>query len=221
MRLYGTPPTRATRVLWVLRELGLDCEVCFVSLRRGDHRKPEFLALNPAARVPVLVDGDVVVTESAAIALYLAEKYPEKGLIPTQLPERAQMYRWLFFLTSEIEGPLERMERHTSLYPEDQRRPEEVALARKECQEMCAVLEKHLHGRRYLVGDRLSIADLVAAYTLDWANEVNLLDDARGLREYRQKMYALPSAPPTIAQAFAALQSGESIDWLKRSDFIR
>ena len=77
MKLYGFGPTRSLRALWSLRELGTDFEFVPVNLVAGEHRHPEFLALNPAGKVPVLVDGDTVIPESAAIILYLAEKYPE------------------------------------------------------------------------------------------------------------------------------------------------
>src|SRR5262245_27263054 len=80
MKLYGFGPTRSLRALWCLRELGADFEFVPVNLLAGEHGRPEFLALNPAGKLPVLVDGDSVITESAAIVLYLAEKYPDKGL---------------------------------------------------------------------------------------------------------------------------------------------
>src|SRR3546814_10717879 len=77
MKLYGTPPTRVLRAIWLLNELGLEYEHCPVDLMQGEAQRPAFLDLNPAAKVPVLVDDDVVLTESAAIQLYLAEKHPE------------------------------------------------------------------------------------------------------------------------------------------------
>jgi glutathione S-transferase len=194
--------------------LGLDCEVIFVSLRRGDHRTAEFLALNAAGRVPVLVDGDAVLTESMAIALYLAEKRPERRLIPSDPAQRAQMYRWLFFLSTEMEGPLERMERHTMLYREEQRSPAEVELARQDAVAMAAVLEKHMRGRHYLVGDRLSVADLAGAYTLDWANEHGILEQTPELQGLRERMYAMPSAPPSLTKVYGLLESPQPIDWL-------
>ena len=85
MRLYEFAPTRSIRVRWTLQELGVDFEAVTVNLVAGEHRRPEFLKLNPAGRVPVLVDDDLVLTESVAIVLYLAEKYPHKGLVPTDL----------------------------------------------------------------------------------------------------------------------------------------
>ena len=74
MKLYEFPPTRSIRARWTLQELGIDFESERVNLLAGDHRRPEFLAINPAGKIPVLVDGDVVLNESVAIALYLAEK---------------------------------------------------------------------------------------------------------------------------------------------------
>ncbi|MCE8018395.1 glutathione S-transferase family protein [Halomonas sp. MCCC 1A17488] len=207
LKLYGTPPTRVLRVIWLLNELGLEYELIPVDLMQGEHYQPDFLALNPAAKVPVLVDGDQVITESAAIPLYLAEKYPQAGFIPSAVEERAQMHRWNFFLVTEIEQPLWRIARHTFLYPEEKRLPQDVDLARQECRGMLTVLERHMQEREYLVGDRLSVADFNAAYTLDWANEEEMLGDAPRLREYLKAMYARPTAPPTIAVAFAAMES--------------
>lgn len=204
LKLYGTPPTRTLRVIWLLNELGLEYESCPVDLMQGEARQQPFLDLNPAAKVPVLVDGDVVLTESAAIQLYLAEKHPEAGLIPESLADRGQMYRWMFFLMTEIEQPLWRIARHTFVYPEHQRIPRDVALARTECLEMVAVLEAHMAGRDFILGDRISVADFNAAYTLDWADEADMLDESPRLRAYLKKMYDRPAAPPTIAEAFAA-----------------
>jgi glutathione S-transferase len=88
MKLYGFGPTRSLRALWGLKELEADFEFVPVNLAAGDHRRPDFLRLNPAGKVPVLVDGDLVLTESAAIVMYLADKYPDKGLLPADLKER-------------------------------------------------------------------------------------------------------------------------------------
>ena len=203
LKLYGTPPTRALRVIWLLNELGLEYEMVPVDLLGGEHRKYDFLTLNPAAKVPVLVDGDLVITESAAIQLYLAEKHPEAGYIPATVEDRSQMYRWIFFLVTEIEQPLWRIARHTFIYPENQRLPQDIDLARQEGIEMVAVLERHMKDREFLVGDRLSVADFTAAYTLDWANEEQMLENAPRLKAYLESLYARPKAPPTIARVLA------------------
>ena len=207
LKLYGTPPTRALRVVWLLNELGLEHELHPVDLMQDEHHQQDFLSLNPAARVPVLVDGNLVLTESAAIQLYLAEKYPQAGFIPETLEDRAQMYRWMFFLVTEVEQPLWRIARHTFVYPDEKRIPQDVELARQECLEMIAVLERHMSEREFIVGDRLSVADFNAAYTLDWANTDEMLASAPRLRDYLKAMYARPTAPPTIAEAFAAMEN--------------
>lgn len=204
MKLYGAPPTRAIRVQWLLNELGVDCEVIGVNPLVPN---PELLALNPAGKLPVLIDGDLVMTESAAIPLYLAEKYPEKGLIPSGLADRAQMYRWIFFLVTEIEQPLWRIALNTAIYPEEDRVTADVKNATRSCKKMVAVFEKHMAARDFVAGDRVSVADFIAAYTLDWANEVKMLADAPRLRDYVQTMYSRPTAPMRIKQGFATLKS--------------
>ena len=207
MKLYGFGPTRSLRALWGLKELGLEFEFIPVNLQAGEHRRPEFLALNPAGKVPVLVDGDLVLTESAAIVLYLAEKYPEKKLMPTRLEQRAQVYRWVLFAMTELEQPLWRMAKHRFIYPEDKRLPQDIELAREDFTAMAAVLERHMDGRQYIVGDRTSVADCVTVYLMDWANEHHLLDGFPNLKGYLQRMYTRTTAPQRIAEALASIRA--------------
>src|SRR5262244_1538866 len=131
MKLYEFAPTRSIRVRWTLQELGVGFEAITVNLLAGEHRLPEFLKINPAGKLPVLVDGDVVLTESVAIVLYLAEKYPEKGLLPTDLTDRAQVNRGLLVAATELEQRRWRTSPHAALDPEDKRMPGEVVLARQ------------------------------------------------------------------------------------------
>ena len=201
MKLYEFPPTRSIRVRWTLQELRVDFEPISVNLLAGEHRQPEFLKINPAGKLPVLVDRDVVVTESVAIVLYLAEKYPLKGFLPRESVPRAQVYRWLLFAATELEQPLWRIVRHTRVYPEADRVPADVPIAAREFQQMAAVLDEHMQGRRYLVGDHVSVADIVTAYTLDWGNDAKLLASFPRLVAYMEQMYARPKAPPRIAVA--------------------
>jgi len=210
MQLYQFPPTRSLRAVWALRELDIPCELVTVNLLAGEHRQPAFLKLNPAGKVPVLVDGERVLTESVAIVLYLAEKYPERGLIPSDAGERAQLYRWLLFTVTELEQPLWRISRHTSLYPPERRLPADITLAREEFLAMAAVLAGQLAERPFVLGDRLSAADLVLAYTLDWGNELKLLEERAPLQAYLERMYARPRAPQRIAEAMASISRGAS-----------
>lgn len=205
MKLYGFGPMRSLRVLWALHELEADFEFVPVNVFAGENRHPDFLRLNPAGKIPVLVDGDIVVTESAAIVLYLAEKHRARGLLPEGVSERAQVYRWLMFTVTELEQPLWRIAKHTSIYPEEKRLSEEVAFASEEFLQMAAVMDRHLEGREFLVGDRISAADCIAAYTLDWANEAQLIGSFPNLAAYVDRLYARSSAPQRISEAFASL----------------
>jgi glutathione S-transferase len=207
MKLYEFGPTRSIRARWILQELGIEFEAIRVDLRAREHRNPEFLELNPAGRVPVLVDGDLVLTESVAIVLYLAEKHRDRGFIPTDVLQRADAYRWVLFAVTELEQPLWRIAKHTALFPEQDRIPADVALARREFLPMAAVLENHMRGRAYVAGDGVTAADFVVAYTLDWAGEAELLGECPALRSYVERMYARPRAPQRIAEAFRALRS--------------
>jgi len=206
MKLYEFAPTRSIRARWTLQELGVEFEAVSVNLLTGEHRQPEFLAINPAGKVPVLVDGDMVLSESIAIAVHLAEKYPEKGLAPTDPCARAQLMRWLLFTTTELEQPLWRITRHTRLYPEDRRLPGDVALARDEFAAMAKVLDRHMEEREFIVGDSVTVADFVLAYTLDWAQILGLLEDLPRLEGYMMRMYARPRAPLRIEDAFASIR---------------
>jgi glutathione S-transferase len=207
MKLFEFAPTRSIRVRWTLQEMEIDFEAITVDLIAGEQRSPAFLEVNPAGKLPVLVDGDMVLTESVAIVLYLADKYPHKGFVPPDLKERSQMNRWLLFAATELEQPLWRIVRHTHLYPESRRLPEDVTLAREDFKAMAAVLEAHMKGREFVVGSTVSVADFVLAYTLDWANEVSLLEGFPRQREYMDAMYARPRAAQRIAAAFASIRA--------------
>jgi glutathione S-transferase len=205
MKLYEFAPTRSIRVRWVLQELGVEFEAISINMRAGEHRTPDFLTINPAGKLPVLIDGEHIITESVAIALYLGEKYPESNLVPTDLLLRAQLYRWLLFTATELEQPLWRIARHTFIYPEELRLPAEIPLARQDFTSMAVVLENHLLDRQFVVGEHVTVADFVLAYTLDWANEVQLLATFPTLVDYMERMYKRPKASGRIAAALASL----------------
>ena len=100
MKLYHFPSPNPQKVTFALLELGLDCEKIPLDLAKGEQREPAFLAVNPAGRVPVLVDGDRTLTESHAILAYLGET--TRRLWPATAAGRAEALQWLFFLSQHI-----------------------------------------------------------------------------------------------------------------------
>jgi glutathione S-transferase len=198
MKLYEFAFTRSIRARWTLQELGVDFEAITVNLQAGEHRRPEYLAINPAGKLPALVDGDLVLTESAAIVLYLAEKYGK--FLPADARGRAEVNKWLLFTVTELEQPLWRIAKNRNLYPAAQRLAADIPLASQDFRAMAEVAEQHMQGRTFVAGDSVTVADFVLAYTLDWANEVKLLDRSPQLVAYMERMYARPRAPKRIAQ---------------------
>ena len=208
MKLYEFAPTRSIRVRWTLQELGVPFEAVQVRLPEGENRTPEFLKLNPAGQIPVLVDGDLVLSESVAIVLYLADKYPHKQLLPTALSERADAYRWLLFAATDLEQPLWRMARNQFVYPEAQRVPADLPNAQREARQAAAIVDAHLQSRAFMVGEQVTVVDFVMAYTLDWATQADCLDGCSNAQAYLQRMYARPHAALRIAAALQQVGLG-------------
>jgi glutathione S-transferase len=201
LKLYGIGKTRWNRPYFLLQELGLKFEPVIIDPRIGEHRSPEFLLLNPLGKLPVLVDKDTVVTESIAICLYLAEKYPESQLVPLDPLMRCRMYQWLFFCSGEMEAPLQRMDLHLYHYPEERKLPAEVANARQDYRRAAAVLETHLQDREFVVGKTLTVADVALSYVLVWAYWEQMLDDFPSSTQYLERLMERPSFPVALKTA--------------------
>ena len=111
MKLYGFGPTRSLRALWGLKELGVEFEFIPVNLQAGAHKRPEFLAINPAGKVPVLIDGDRHIWESLAIIEYVAEKFPEAKVWPMDAAARA----YARVLSAEMHAGFAPLRRHCAM----------------------------------------------------------------------------------------------------------
>jgi glutathione S-transferase len=117
----------------------------------------------------VLEDGDLRLRESSAICTYLAEKHPEKGLLPKPgTSDRGLVSQWMSFAVADLEQPLWRAMKHRFLYPEKTRIPAEVEVAHADFKALAATLERELRGD-YAVGGKFTLADLTLAYTLKWS----------------------------------------------------
>jgi glutathione S-transferase len=178
LTLYHSPQSRSIRPRWLLEELGVPCEVKLVSLAAGDQKKPEYLKLNPNGTVPTLVDGDLVLWESAAICQYLADKYPEKRLAPpVGTPERGKYYQWIHYAMSGIEPPAVTVFMHTMQLPEAERVPALVDGAKAQLGRVIRVVDDALAGREWILGSQFSVADVMVGSTLVWCQMMGLIGD--------------------------------------------
>jgi glutathione S-transferase len=170
IKIYGYPKTRSTRITWLLEELGMVYEFKLVDLNKGGNKSPEFLMINPAGKIPALVDDDLVMTESAAIVTYLADKYAEKGLIPmVATVERATYDQWSYFALCELEQPLWTIGKHKFALQADKRVKDVIPTAEWEFQNALALLSNGLGDKLYILGDHFSGVDILLGQTLFWA----------------------------------------------------
>ena len=168
IKLYGIRQSRAVRSLWALEELGVPYENVPIHFAT-DAKTPEYKRINPNGRIPMLVDGDVALFESMAINLYLTKKYDKSGLYPKSVADEGRAFQWSLWGMTETEGPLLQVLMHRAFLPPAQR---DEALAQAGVDKLAqplAVLDAALAGKKYLLGDAFTIADLNLASVLSWA----------------------------------------------------
>jgi glutathione S-transferase len=173
MKLYFNPLSpNVRRVRLTAAVLGFHLDEQKLDFAKGEHKKPEYLALNPNGAVPTLVDGDFVLTESRAIMQYLAAKKPESGLLPRDEQARADVSRWQFWDAAHFSPQMGTLAFEKLLKgmlglgePDAGKIQEALANFRR----FAAVLDKRLEGRKYLVGNALTVADLTVASSLTYA----------------------------------------------------
>ncbi len=193
--LHGAPRSRSSRIVWVLEELEVDWHWRPLSFRAGEHRSPSFLAMNPGGKVPVLQHGELVLTESAAIARYLAAQHPDSGLLPPEgTAEAALVDRWLCFVTTELEQALWTKAKHTFALPAKLRVDAVRQTAEAEFRRAASVADTMLGSRRHAVGEAFTIADIFLAHTCSWARSGRLWDSlSPALQAYAQTQLARPA----------------------------
>ena len=133
LTVYGYASTRSIRVVWTLEEAGAEYQYVPINLRAGAGSQPDYLALNMSGKVPTLVDSGFVLTESAAICTYIADRFPEARLAPAAgTQERASYNQWCYFAMSELEQPLWTIAKHRFALPKPFRVPSVLETARWE-----------------------------------------------------------------------------------------
>jgi len=173
LTIYGSAQSRAIRVLWMAGELGLKYEHKDWLPRSPETRTPQFLTLNPNARVPVIDDDGFVLSESMAINCYLAKKH-RSALYPADPKHEALALQWSLWETDRLDRQLVDYVRHTRALPEAERKPEVAEKAWKEVVPAFDVLETALAKSEWLAGPAFSVGDLNVAAALYRALSVDL-----------------------------------------------
>jgi glutathione S-transferase len=171
MKLYNndfSPNSKRVRV--VAREVGSTLDVVQVDFAKGEHKAPSYMALNPNGKVPTFDIDGMILWESPAVLVYFAERFPEKGLLPKEPLGRAEAFKWMFWNASHLEPPIftigfERLVKPMMGGKSDQAT---IDAATQNIQRFAPVLNAHLEGKEWMLGDAFSIADICIATTVEF-----------------------------------------------------
>ena len=204
LTLYTNPHSRGTNVRWMLEECGADYDT--VGVRFGAEMKaPAYRAINPMGKVPALTHGDTILTETAAILTWLAERYPEKALIPEAGSDaRGEYYRWLCFALHLEYAAVDRMraiENSAEL---------RTAIGYGDFDTAFAVLKARLQDRAHIVGEHFTALDLYYSGLLQWLiQRAQVLPAERVYLDYMNRHLARPAHQRAIALDEALLAEME------------
>jgi glutathione S-transferase len=184
--LYHHPYSRAANVIWMLEEVSAPYELRWVDIMKGEQKAPELVALNPMGKLPVITDGEVVVSESAAIGLYLADRYSAGKLAPTlDDPARGAYLRWSLFAPSVIEpGSMAKLQGW-------QFKPGQAGWGSYD--EMLGAMTKAIDGKQWVLGDRFSMADVIFGGTLRYMLRFKLIESTPVFAAYAERLGARPA----------------------------
>jgi len=200
LALYYYPGNASLLPHMMLREIGAEFELHFVDQGNLQQKSPEYLKLNPNGRIPVLVDGDLVLFETAAIALHLADTFSQAGLAPAVgTKERAEFYKWMMHLTNTPQA-----EFRAWFYPHEHVSDEAAAPAVKQAagerlNRMFDVISAQLGDRTWLLGETFSAADLFLFMLIRWSR--NMPRPARtipNLKALAERVLARPAVQETF-----------------------
>jgi glutathione S-transferase len=164
LKLYGQYRSRAFRVAWLCKESNIPYEHVnvTVNVEGATCKSPQYVGLNPNARVPTIDDDGFVMWESAAINLYLAEKY-RSALWPTDAKAKGRMLQWALYTANDIEPNMITVMQHRVLFPPEKRNAALADDADAKLQPRLKVLDDHLSKNRYFGGEKWDMADFMVA----------------------------------------------------------
>ena len=207
--LYGSTSTASLVVHWLLIELGIEHQLVLLDFETREHKSADYLALNPAGRVPTLLIDGQALTEAAAIALYLADRHPQAGLLPAVgKPARGEAYRWLFWCANTVQPAY-----RAWFYADEPAGGGCIDAVRDVARQQLEAAWQHLathlrKGGPYLLGDAPSVVDFMLVMLMRWSRNMPTPSDRwPELKVYADRMKARP--------AFAEVYRREGItDWL-------
>ena len=187
MKLFWSPQTRSARAVWLLEEAGVDYEREFVDIRSSERKdSAEFRAASPMGKVPALVDADVSMSESAAIALYVADRYCSGTLAPAiDDNSRGKFLYWMMYTPAVIEPAMS--EKFNKIEPNPGRS------GWGDFDLMVVTLENALREKQWLLGDQFSAADVMVGSSVVFMRMFDMLTDSTVLNDYADRCLARPA----------------------------
>ncbi len=167
--IHGAPFARTNYIIWAMKEMGLAYEINPVNPFTGDNKKPEYLAINPNGLIPTLEEDGLILWESMAINFYLAKNYGDNILWSDDPKEEALIMQWSLFGILNLDKKAVDCMLHMVVLPKEMRDPATLKAAQSDLIPHLKILNDHLSGKKYLVAERFTIADLNVAAMLDYA----------------------------------------------------
>jgi len=193
MKVYFAPQSRAVRTVWLLEEIGLSYELERFTLGQKEMRDPEYTAINPNGRVPTLIDADIAITESTAIAQYLAAKYAPKLAPEPYASNFATYLQWLHYAEGMIMPPINNYVVETVLLPPERRNEEIAARALKLLNRTLVAADVHMQGREFFA-DEFTIADTITGHAIIMSRRLGADFEALpNLSTYADRLEARPA----------------------------
>lgn len=193
MKFFWCPKTRASRVLWMLEEAGVPYDRVLIDIRDPDAaRDPDFALASPMGKVPALADGDVKMADSAAICIYVADRYPECGLAPAVTdPARGAYLYWMLYTPGVLEPAMSERFNGTE--------PNRLSNGWGDFDTMVETLENGLANGPWILGERFSAADVMLGSSVAFMQAFNILPDSAPLREYIERCAVRPGYRTAMA----------------------
>jgi glutathione S-transferase len=201
---YHAPNTRSSGTLLLLEELSAPYDLKLLNTKEGEHRKPAYLAVNPMGKVPCIEHAGAVVTEQVAIALYLADLFPEAGLAPAlNDPLRGPYLRWLVFYAASFEPAV--IDRARKIEADNR-----AMLPYGDFETMLNTVENQLKKGPWILGERFTAADAIWGSGLGWTVMFKLVPELPAIKAYLERFFARPAVGRAKAKdaEFAASLAG-------------